>query len=161
MILLTVGTQRPFDRLVRIVDDAAPGLPMPVVAQVGKGRYRPRNMEWHPFLGPVAFARLVADCSLIVSHAGIGTVVVAQRFGKPLILFPRRGTLGEHVNDHQLATVQALRGRRGIHVGMSAEELLVLVGQAVEPAVLEDDTPERARLRETVAAFLRDDFVPS
>ena len=75
MILLTVGTQLPFDRFVRLVDDIAPTLPMPVLAQIGTGRFHPAHMEWRDFIGPVEFEALVRDCAFIVSHAGIGRKV--------------------------------------------------------------------------------------
>jgi UDP-N-acetylglucosamine transferase subunit ALG13 len=154
VILLTVGTQRPFDRFVQIVDEFAPALPVPVFAQTGRGRYRPRNMEWQPFIGPIEFESVLRRCSLITSHAGIGTVVMAQKHRRPVILFPRRAALGEHVNDHQLATVEALRSRRGMHIAMTEEELRGLMLRDLEPPFLEEDTPSRALLRDTVTTFL-------
>ncbi|WP_211280953.1 glycosyltransferase [Sphingomonas adhaesiva] len=90
MILVTVGTQLPFDRFIRIVDEAAPSLGRPVFAQVGQGTYQPRNMEYAALIDPLKFDDLIAKTELIVSHAGIGTVVMAQKFRKPVILFPRR-----------------------------------------------------------------------
>lgn len=157
MILLTVGTQLPFDRFVRIVDDLAPSLPQPVFAQIGRGRYRPVNMEYRDFVPPVDFDALLERCTLIVSHAGIGTVVMAQRHLKPLILFPRSGALSEHRNEHQRDTAQALQGRRGIHVARDAAELAaLLLGGDLSLPDAQEAKPERERLRGAVAAFLDD-----
>lgn len=154
MILLTVGTQLPFDRFVRIVDQLAPGLPEPVFAQVGRGSYEPMNMRWQPYVDPIQFERCIQDCSFLISHAGIGTLVMAQKHRKPMILFPRLAALDEHRNDHQLATVRALQGRSGIQVAYDAadlERLTALPQEAPEPS---DLVPERERLRQALAGLI-------
>jgi len=127
VILLTVGTQLPFDRLVRLVDEIAPTLDQPVYAQIGRAIYLPRNMAYERAIDPVSFEALMAKTTLVVAHAGIGTVMTAQRHGKPLIVFPRLANLGEHRNDHQRATANALAGRKGIYVAHSPTELEVLL----------------------------------
>jgi len=64
---------------------------------------------------------------VIVGHAGIGTILSGGRAEKPLILFPRRASLGEHRNEHQLATIRALGSRTGIHVATNVAELEALL----------------------------------
>ena len=155
MILATVGTQLPFDRFIRIVDEAAPGLAMPVFAQTGQGSYVPHNMEWKALIEPIEFDALIARTRLIVSHAGIGTVVMAQKFRKPVILFPRRAKLGEHRNDHQVATVDALEGRPGMYVARTAEQLVALMGQELAPPEPLVANASRDRLLGAVADFIR------
>lgn len=123
MILVTVGMQLGFDRLISAMDALAPDLGMEVIAQIGKGDYEPRHMTVKPKIAPAEFERLVERSRLIVSHAGIGTVLTAQRFAKPIVLFPRRFALGEHRNDHQLATVRNLAGRSGLLFAMDREAL--------------------------------------
>ncbi|MBX4959585.1 glucuronosyltransferase [Rhizobium lentis] len=123
MILVTVGTQLPFDRLIKAVDTFAKDLTRPVLAQIGKGTYTPQNMKWIKNIEPADFDQVFRDANVIVSHAGIGTVLTAKRFGKPIILVPRKAALGEHRNDHQLATVSQLAGRPGIYVAHSDNEL--------------------------------------
>ncbi len=156
MILVTVGTQLPFDRFVKIVDRIAANLPEEVFAQTGRGEYQPVNMRFARVVGPIAFERLVRDCSRIVSHAGIGTIVMAQKHQKPLILFPRLGVLDEHRNDHQVATVRALSGRPGIYCAADEAELTALLGQDLQSPPPADHLPERERLRNAVATFIGD-----
>jgi UDP-N-acetylglucosamine transferase subunit ALG13 len=154
VILLTVGTQLPFDRFVEIVDRLAPGLSEPIFAQIGHGQYRPTNMEWRPFVGPIEFERRVAECSYLISHAGIGTLVMAQKHRKPMILFPRLAALDEHRNDHQLATVRALEGRLGIGIAHDEADLLRLTaGPLIAPGPT-DPLPERDRLRRAIADLI-------
>lgn len=154
MILVTVGTQLPFDRFVRIMDALAPALDEEVFAQIGRGHYRPVNMRSQQVIGPIEFERLVQQCSRIVSHAGIGTIVTAQKHRKPLILFPRLGVLDEHRNDHQLATVRALRGRPGIHCACDEAELAALVAGPLPVPEPVSELPERDRLRRAVTTFI-------
>lgn len=150
MILLTVGTQLPFDRFVEIVDRLAPTLPEPVFAQIGQGRYRPVNMEWQSFVGPIEFEQSIRACSFLISHAGIGTLVMAQKHHKPMILFPRRAALNEHRNDHQLATVRALEGRPGIRVAYEEADLARLSAEQLPIPRASDPQSERDRLCRTV-----------
>ena len=68
MILATVGTQLPFDRFIRIVDEAAPGLAMPVFAQTGQGSYVPHNMEWKALIEPIEFDALEGRPGMYVAR---------------------------------------------------------------------------------------------
>ncbi len=155
MILVTVGTQLGFDRLVRAMDALAPELPAAVFIQTGPGTYAPQNCEAQANLSPGEFDALVDRASLIVSHAGIGSVLTAQRLAKPIVIVPRRAALGEHRNDHQLATASELRGRRGIIVALDDGDLreAIRLGLASGPA--EDRAPESLEcLKRAIRAFI-------
>jgi UDP-N-acetylglucosamine transferase subunit ALG13 len=124
VIFVTVGTQLPFDRLVRAVDDWAGETGAPAVfAQIGDSLYRPAHMEWAPYLPSVEFRRRIAAARLVVSHAGMGNFLMAVEARKPLIVMPRRAALNEHRNDHQLATAKWLRQHPGVTVVEDAAQL--------------------------------------
>jgi UDP-N-acetylglucosamine transferase subunit ALG13 len=131
VIIVTVGMQLGFDRLIAAMDALAPKLGMPVIAQTGKGSYQPRNMDARVKIAPGEFEALVGEARLIVSHAGIGTVLTAARCRKPILLMPRRAMLGEHRNDHQLATVGKLAGRPGILVAADEHELAQRIAEGL------------------------------
>lgn len=124
MIFATVGTQLPFDRMIRAIDkwnkkqEVSSGF-----AQVGLGGYSPASLEFSETLKPSQFAKQIAKCKVIVSHAGMGTILTALQLAKPIIVMPRQSSLGEHRNDHQLATVENLRGINGIHIADNEKEL--------------------------------------
>ncbi|PKP64657.1 MAG: glucuronosyltransferase [Alphaproteobacteria bacterium HGW-Alphaproteobacteria-7] len=155
MILVTVGMQLGFDRLIAAMDTLAPTLGLPVIAQTGKGRYTPQHMDAQAKIAPAEFERLVQQSRLIVSHAGIGTVLTAARFAKPIILVPRRAALGEHRNDHQLATVNQLSGRPGILVAMDEAALPARIaeGLAVKDWSAVQSSTAR-QLHRALAAFI-------
>ncbi|WP_374546294.1 glycosyltransferase [Rhodoblastus sp.] len=153
MIFLTVGTQLPFDRLVEMVDKLAPDLGTPVFAQTGFGKYEPQNMEWSQSLNAVDFDRRAAVATIIVSHAGIGSVLTAKRFRKPIVVFPRVAALGEHRNDHQLATASLLYGKPGVYIANDEDSLRTALRQA---HALRLPPNEESSERGKLITFLRD-----
>lgn len=125
MIFVTVGTQLPFDRLVAAVDQwaASHRRTVEVFAQIGPGSYAPRHIRYEAFVPVDRFSGLVKQAELIVSHAGIGSIVTALAEGKPIVIMPRRADLGEHRNDHQLATASRFLDRSGVCVANDDIEL--------------------------------------
>jgi beta-1,4-N-acetylglucosaminyltransferase len=105
MIFLTVGTQFPFDRLVKSVDLACDAglIDEEIVAQIGESLYKPRNFRAMASLDKDLFDRFLKEASGIISHAGIGTITMALDNKKPLLVMPRLAKYGEVVNDHQTA----------------------------------------------------------
>ncbi len=103
MIFLTVGTQFPFDRLVRAVDDWLDhdSFGEEVFAQIGESSYRPRHFEAVVSLDKAAFDRRVQQASAFISHAGMGTITMALDHGKSLLAMPRLKKYREVVSDHQ------------------------------------------------------------
>jgi UDP-N-acetylglucosamine transferase subunit ALG13 len=125
MIFVTVGTQLGFDRLVQSIDAWAEINPdTPIFAQIGDGTYIPRHMQWCRSLDNLQFNQQAEACNVIVSHAGMGTILTAMQLSKALILVPRHANLGEHRNDHQLATCKKFEHLEGINVAWTNESLL-------------------------------------
>lgn len=123
MIFVTVGTQLPFDRLIREVDRLASEVGLEVFAQTGNCSYKPRSIRWEMFVSPGDFEMHMEQANLLISHAGVGSILAAQRFGKPIVICPRFANLGEHRNDHQVATCKQLIGRPGITVAFEMDKL--------------------------------------
>jgi UDP-N-acetylglucosamine transferase subunit ALG13 len=149
VIFVTVGTQLPFDRLVAAVDawaGSAPG--RQVFAQVGPTALQPRHIEYAPFVPPEECRERMLAATAIVAHAGMGSILTALEFGKPLVVMPRRAELGEHRNDHQLATAQRFAGREGVSVALGETEL---------PTRL--DELDRMASQPRISPYAPDDFV--
>ena len=125
MILVTVGTDGPFDRLVQAVDRwAGDSGRQDVVAQIGRSRLQPRFMRFQEFLDPLEFTRLFSSAELVIAHAGMGTILSALRYEKPLVVMPRRASLGEQRNEHQLATARHLMEMGKVTVAFDENELI-------------------------------------
>ena len=127
MIFVVTGTQLPFDRLIRMLDEIAPQLHEEIVAQVNGTGYLPRHVNTIDLLPPDEFDRLFSSARLIVAHAGIGTIITAMQQQKPVIIFPRIATLGEHRNEHQLATAEKMKEAGWVYVANTKEELSALL----------------------------------
>jgi UDP-N-acetylglucosamine transferase subunit ALG13 len=155
VIIVTVGMQLGFDRLIAAMDGLAPDLGMKVIAQTGKGAYVPRNMDVRTKIAPAEFEALVGEAQLIVAHAGIGTVLTAARCQKPIVLMPRRADMGEHRNDHQLATARKLAGRPGILVAADETELAARIAEGLAMTDWSaTQSPTARRLHDALAAFI-------
>ena len=127
MIFVTIGTQLPFDRLIRIIDKLAPQLNEEIIAQVYKCGFTPQNIKTVDFLAPDEFNTLFDNARLIISHAGMGTILSALQKGKPIIVFPRIAAMGEHRNEHQLATARKFKEMGSVNVAMNEEELKAML----------------------------------
>lgn len=125
MIFVTVGAQMPFDRLVKVVDEwACARGRSDVFAQIGRTDYRPSFIQWTRFLEPCAFRRHYAAARAIVAHAGTGTIITALQFGKPIVIMPRRASMRETRNDHQIATAERFARYASVAVAWNEAELI-------------------------------------
>jgi len=127
MIFVTIGTQEPFDRLIETIDEIAPNLGERVIAQISGSKLQFKNIETIEFLDPEEFNRYFDEASLIVSHAGMGSIISALQKGKPILIFPRLAEYHEHRNDHQLATLHQFRRFGYVHTALNREELIDLL----------------------------------
>jgi UDP-N-acetylglucosamine transferase subunit ALG13 len=117
VILLSVGTQFPFDRLVTAVDAwAVANARDDVVAQIGPSTYKPKALKCFPFSQPDAFRALQAEATVMIAHAGMGSILTALEFGKPIVIRPRDHLRGEHRNAHQIATAKRFADMPGVYV---------------------------------------------
>jgi UDP-N-acetylglucosamine transferase subunit ALG13 len=128
-----------------------------IVAQTCDERLDDRRIENHAMIAPQKFAVLAAQATLIVGHAGIGTILSGTRAQRPLILYPRRAALGEHRSDHQMATAKAVEDLPGVHVAWDDADLerLILAGHLAAACL--PASPLRESLVGEVAGFVRGD----
>ena len=131
MIFLTVGTQFPFDRLVKAVDDAVTEgkLGEDIFAQIGESSYKPRNFKAVSFMNRPLFDKYVYQASSIISHAGMGTIATAFECRKSMLVMPRQRKYGEVVNDHQLAIAKGFEEAGYILVANEADDIIMKIKQ--------------------------------
>ncbi|MBN1256110.1 MAG: hypothetical protein JXA52_00235 [Planctomycetes bacterium] len=134
MIFITVGTQKPFNRLLQAVDDWAARNPdVYIFAQIGVTSWRPEHFEWVDFITPEETNQKLAAASLIIAHAGIGSIFGALTYCKPIIIMPRLPEFGEHRNDHQRATAEAFAKLDNIYLATDGEELKAQLARLYPP----------------------------
>jgi UDP-N-acetylglucosamine transferase subunit ALG13 len=128
VIFVTVGTHhQPFDRLLgalaaldrsELVVQYGPAKPPPGVA---------RAQAYMPFDSVVECLR---DADVVVTHAGVGSILCARREGHTPLVVPRRHDLGEHVDEHQAELTRALEARGGVIAVWDVGDLAELVAAA-------------------------------
>ena len=160
MIFLTIGTHEPFDRLIRAVDDwcAAHGTGAQIFGQITDpkpGAYRPQYFDWVARLSPQEYNRRFTAAVLIVSHAGMGSILTALHHATPIVVMPRRGHLRETRNDHQFTTVRMLGSRPGIYVAEDETHLGTVIERALAAAQAPQADPISAFADATFTDSLR------
>jgi UDP-N-acetylglucosamine transferase subunit ALG13 len=109
MIFVTVGTHHdPFDRLLEALR-ALPGEDL--VVQHGNGEPPPAVREAVPFMSYDEILRNMREAEVVITHAGVGSILCARRQGHKPIVVPRLREEGEHVDDHQGELAAALHDR--------------------------------------------------
>lgn len=132
MIFVTVGTQLRFPRLMDRISELANSMDEKIIAQTLERREF-EGIESHFEMDEDHFETICSSARLMIGHAGIGTILSAQRFGRPLIVVPRRASLGEHRTDHQIATAKTLRSRSGVFVDWDGDNLPELISSTEKP----------------------------
>lgn len=105
MILVTVGTQKfQMDRLLQEVDRIAQrGIPGETFfVQSGHSTYVLEHCEYAAFLKKEEMEEKIDRCSILLCHAGVGSILRGLKQRKKVIVVPRMQKFGEHVDDHQV-----------------------------------------------------------
>jgi UDP-N-acetylglucosamine transferase subunit ALG13 len=121
--VVTLGTM-PRWGFLRLVEAARRVLPpdAEVLWQTGSTDVSGLALTAHESLPAPVLERAVRDADVVISHAGVGSALVALEAGRCPVLVPRDAGRGEHVDDHQLQIADEL-ARRGLAVVRSPEQL--------------------------------------
>jgi UDP-N-acetylglucosamine transferase subunit ALG13 len=154
MIFVTVGTnEAPFDRLL----EAVRSLPATeeIVVQHGSSAVRPENAVRCPdFLLFDALVDEMRAARVVVTHAGIGSIMTALSCGKRPVVVPRLERYGEAVDDHQLPVARRLEAAGLVTVVEDLSTLGSAVARAGEQVNVALGADERlvGELRDFIAA---------
>jgi UDP-N-acetylglucosamine transferase subunit ALG13 len=166
MIFVTVGSAiQPFTRLFEAMDEMAPRLGEPVVMQVGFSGYRGRNVECLDYVTFGRIQSLVRECRVVIGHGSTGPVLMARRYGKPLIMVPRRTEFGETADAHPLEAAQFVekKGSRMTEVVYDIENLEAAVRRAqakADSGLTYEPDPGRERLLAAIRAAVEGGGTP-
>ena len=122
-IFVTLGTIRPyrFDALVDAV--LATGLAGDdTVWQLGATERHDLPGHMVSQISAKEFEYHARSADVVITHAGVGTIMQLLDWGKAPLVVPRRRSSGEHVDDHQSLIADLLRERR-IGVVRTVDEL--------------------------------------
>jgi beta-1,4-N-acetylglucosaminyltransferase len=109
VIFVTTGSSKePFDRLVAAIGDLVSA--EEIVVQHGPSKVRPRNATCIGYVPFAEFVDFVKQARVVVTHAGVGSILVALMQSKRPFVVPRLARLGEAIDDHQLELARKLAG---------------------------------------------------
>lgn len=103
MIFVTVGSVAPFDELVKTVDEMA-GKKWEGTAQIGNGKYIPKNLKWFRFEKDLS--KYYKSSDIVITHTGAGTLFEIIREGKKAVAIPNPNV----IENHELAVKLAQEG---------------------------------------------------
>lgn len=133
MIFVTVGTHdQDFVRLVRKIDELVEGkrIKEKVVIQTGYTEYKPKKCKWFKFVSPEEFEKMCEKSDLIITHAGVGSIMTCLNLGKNTIVVPRLKKFNEHRDDHQLQITRELEKQGKILAVYDIDKLEKTVSRA-------------------------------
>jgi UDP-N-acetylglucosamine--N-acetylmuramyl-(pentapeptide) pyrophosphoryl-undecaprenol N-acetylglucosamine transferase len=153
LIFVTVGTHhQPFDRLL----SALSGLDPDLIVQYGTGRPPEGAREAVDYMPFERVLECLEEAEKVITHAGVGSILLAIRSGHRPLVVPRRADLGEHVDDHQSELTRALGESGAVLPVWEVAELGALLAAA--PARGEVPAPPgREEFAERVGDALRGD----
>ncbi|MBE6160870.1 MAG: hypothetical protein E7158_01440 [Firmicutes bacterium] len=105
MILVTLGTQdKSFDRLLKQIDEDIENgnIKDKVIVQAGYTKYESNNMEIFDYVSQEKLNEYIDKCKLMITHAGVGSILNGIEKNKKVIVVPRLAKYKEQHNDHQV-----------------------------------------------------------
>ncbi len=157
MIFVTVGTNEArFDRLLNAFDSDPPDEAL--VVQHGPSPVRPQGATCVDYLPYDELAATVRRARVVVTHAGVGSIVTAVANGKRPIVVPRLRRFGEAVDDHQLQLGLRLNETGLVTLVERPEDLRAALGAAEDDTGAVELEPDRrlvTELRDFVTAHSR------
>lgn len=105
MIFVTLGTQdKSFSRLLEAIDREINNgnIKEKVIVQAGHTEYKSDNMEIYKLLPMNEFDNYIKQCDLLITHAGVGSIMTGLDNNKKVIAVARLSKYNEHNNDHQV-----------------------------------------------------------
>jgi UDP-N-acetylglucosamine transferase subunit ALG13 len=118
----------------------------------------PACAQAYAFLPFWTILQKMQEADVVVSHAGVGSIMCAVRAGHTPVIFPRLKRYSETVDDHQAELATALAKRGTAVVAWSADDLASAVASV--PARRPATDTSATRLATAVRAAVRGESLP-
>jgi len=126
MIFVTVGThEQQFNRLIEEIDNLKRDeiIKDDVFIQTGFSTYEPKYCEWSKLIPYDEMQKKNEEARIIITHGGPATFVAALQLGKIPVVVPRQFKFDEHVNDHQVKTIEIFAQKGYVYQITEVQEL--------------------------------------
>jgi len=120
-VVVSLGSERwPFERAVSRILELLPNAD--ITWQTGVTEYEVGGSPLRQWVPAADLRAEMASADLVITHAGVGSVLACLECGKVPVILPRSAARGEHVDDHQLEFAE-LVDARGLAVSADADRL--------------------------------------
>lgn len=153
-VVVTVGTDHhPFDRLVGWMASWASAHPeVAILLQRGEST-PPAGLDSVVMLGYDDLVAAMAGADVVITQGGPAAIMDARSVGRRPIVVPRRGDLGEHVDDHQVRFARWMADRDLVDLATTEVELIAQLERGLaEPSSLRI-APDGGAVATTISAF--------
>lgn len=115
MILVLLGTQH--NEFVRLIQEVENGInngiiKEKVIVQAGFTKYKSDKMEIFDMISKEELDKYISEANLIITHGGVGSIIMALEKNKKVIAVPRLHEFGEHVNNHQRQIIKVFSEKK-------------------------------------------------
>ena len=131
-ILVLLGTiQLPFFRLLNDIENIVIKNPNKynVFAQIGHTPFSSKVIDCIDFITLENLSKYYEQADLIITHAGVGSIMQGLKLKKKIIACARYYELGEHVDNHQLEILKDFSSKNYIIPCYKDDVLLEIIDQ--------------------------------
>lgn len=135
MILVLLGTQNnQFTRLLQEIEKCIENgiINQKVVVQAGFTKFESDKMNIFDLKPKEMIDNLVDEANYIITHGGVGSILMAIKKQKKVIAVPRLSEYNEHVNNHQRQIVEIFNDKGYIIGIQNMEDLSEAIKQIDE-----------------------------
>ncbi len=72
-----------------------------LLLRFGSTKFKSNKIKIYDYVTSDEFEKYMNDARVVISHAGVGTILKGVKMGKMMIVAAREAKYKEHVNDHQ------------------------------------------------------------
>ena len=126
MILVLLGTQHnEFTRLIKEVETCINNgiIKEEVVVQAGFTKYKSDKMKIFDMISKEELDEYMSKANLIITHGGVGSIIMALEKRKKVIAVPRLHEFDEHVNNHQRQIIRVFSEKKYLIGIQNVEDL--------------------------------------
>ncbi|WP_461197750.1 PssE/Cps14G family polysaccharide biosynthesis glycosyltransferase [Enterococcus sp. N249-2] len=159
MIFVTLGSQKfQFNRLLQWIDELITQsiINDEVYAQIGYSDYKPKNYKYDHFLDRSDFIYNMEKSSIVISHAGTGSIVTALKLNKKTIVVPRLKKYGEHIDDHQIEITKTFENLNYLYGSLTIDEFISKISKLEDVSFKHFKSNNRVYI-ETITSFIENE----
>lgn len=145
-VVVILGTERFAFR--RLLDQVRATFSPGTKVVVQSGHTPPvEGLDCRPWLSFAQLQEALDSADVVITHAGVGSVLGALRAGKHPIVVPRCSRLGEHIDDHQVELAGMLRQRGLASIVEPTDHLRDVLPMALQRTTVRVSSPPIQLLR--------------